>query len=162
MEAIEKRFRGNTKTKKVQKTLLKQQYKNFTGSNVNLKFLQSLPSEWKTHTLIWRNKAVLEEQSLDDFTTESLSAAASVSAVCAKMHVSSLPNVYFLSNAMAMITMRARRFLQKTDRNLGANGPTYMGFDMSKLECYNCDKKGHFARECRSPKDSRRNSAAEP
>nr|GFC49917.1 putative ribonuclease H-like domain-containing protein [Tanacetum cinerariifolium] len=30
MEAIEKRFGGNTVTKKVQKTLLKQQYKNFT------------------------------------------------------------------------------------------------------------------------------------
>nr|GEY80761.1 ribonuclease H-like domain-containing protein [Tanacetum cinerariifolium] len=34
--------------------------------DVNLKFLQSLPSEWKTHTLIWRNKVDLEEQSLDD------------------------------------------------------------------------------------------------
>nr|GEV02453.1 hypothetical protein [Tanacetum cinerariifolium] len=33
MEAIEKRFGGNTKTKKVQKTLLKQQFKNFTGSS---------------------------------------------------------------------------------------------------------------------------------
>nr|GFA07440.1 hypothetical protein [Tanacetum cinerariifolium] len=33
MEAIEKRFGGNTKTKKVQKTLLKQQYENFTGSS---------------------------------------------------------------------------------------------------------------------------------
>nr|GEY96087.1 hypothetical protein [Tanacetum cinerariifolium] len=31
MKAIEKRFRGNTETKKVQKTLLKQQYENFTG-----------------------------------------------------------------------------------------------------------------------------------
>nr|GEY17114.1 putative ribonuclease H-like domain-containing protein [Tanacetum cinerariifolium] len=49
---------------------------------------------------------------------------------------------------MAMLTMRARRFLQKTDRNLGANGPTSMGFDMSKVECYNCHRKGHFAREC--------------
>nr|GEZ42178.1 ribonuclease H-like domain-containing protein [Tanacetum cinerariifolium] len=33
MEAIEKRFGGNTETKKVQKTLLKKQYKNFTGSS---------------------------------------------------------------------------------------------------------------------------------
>nr|GEU67166.1 hypothetical protein [Tanacetum cinerariifolium] len=33
---------------------------------INLKFLRSLPLEWKTYTLIWRNKADLEEQSLDD------------------------------------------------------------------------------------------------
>nr|GFC70114.1 hypothetical protein [Tanacetum cinerariifolium] len=50
----------------------------------------------------------------------------------------------------------------RTGRNLGANGPTSIGFDMSKVECYNCHRKGHFARECRSPKDSRRNGATEP
>nr|GEV01378.1 ribonuclease H-like domain, reverse transcriptase, RNA-dependent DNA polymerase [Tanacetum cinerariifolium] len=33
MEAIEKRFGGNTETKKVQKTILKQQFENFTGSS---------------------------------------------------------------------------------------------------------------------------------
>ncbi|GJU80660.1 hypothetical protein Tco_1283025 [Tanacetum coccineum] len=32
MEAIEKRFGGNKESKKTQKTLLKQQYKNFNGS----------------------------------------------------------------------------------------------------------------------------------
>nr|GFA34251.1 ribonuclease H-like domain-containing protein [Tanacetum cinerariifolium] len=82
-------------TKKVQKTLLKQQFENFSGSSsegldqihdrlqklvsqldihgvslsqedVNLKFLRSLPFEWKTHTLIWRNKTDLEDKSLDD------------------------------------------------------------------------------------------------
>nr|GFB78170.1 hypothetical protein [Tanacetum cinerariifolium] len=31
MEAIEKKFRGNKETKKVKKTLLKQQYENFSG-----------------------------------------------------------------------------------------------------------------------------------
>nr|GFA69321.1 hypothetical protein [Tanacetum cinerariifolium] len=196
MEAIEKRFGGNIETKKVQKTLLKQQYENFT--DVNLKFLRSLPSEWKTHTLIWRNKADLEEQSLDDFTTKLVSVTASVYVVCTKMPMSSLPNVDSLSNTviysffasqstspqldkedlkqinvddleemdlrwqMAMLNMRVRRFLQKTGKNLRANGPTSMGFDMSKVECYNCHMKGHFARKCRSPKDSRRNGTAKP
>nr|GEZ07033.1 hypothetical protein [Tanacetum cinerariifolium] len=37
-----------------------------------------------------------------------------------------------------------------------------MGFDMSKVECYNCHRKGHFARECRSSKDPRRPGTAEP
>ncbi|GJZ54040.1 hypothetical protein Tco_0608925 [Tanacetum coccineum] len=81
MEAIEKMFRGNKESKKTQKTLLKQQYENFNGSSLerldqtydrlqklisqleilgetisqedmNLMFLRSFPSEWKTHTLI--------------------------------------------------------------------------------------------------------------
>nr|GFA40118.1 hypothetical protein [Tanacetum cinerariifolium] len=176
MQAIKKRFGGNTENKKVQKTILKQQYENFI--DINLKFLRSLPSEWRTHTLIWRNKTDLEEQSLDDLfnslkiyeaevkssssactttqniafmsssntdsTTESVSAAARVSVINAKMPVSFLPNVDSLR------------------RNLRANGPTSLGFDMSKLECYNCHMKGHFVKECRSPKDSRMNGAAEP
>ncbi|GKB66792.1 hypothetical protein Tco_0928204, partial [Tanacetum coccineum] len=33
MEAIEKRYRGNKESKKVQRTLLKQQYENFAGSS---------------------------------------------------------------------------------------------------------------------------------
>nr|GEW04362.1 putative reverse transcriptase domain-containing protein [Tanacetum cinerariifolium] len=74
IETIEKRFGRNKETKKVQKTLLKQQYKNFTGlsfesldqihdrlqkiisqlkilgqslsqEDINLKFLRSLPTD---------------------------------------------------------------------------------------------------------------------
>nr|GFB53403.1 hypothetical protein [Tanacetum cinerariifolium] len=108
-----------------------------------------------------QNLAFVASSNIDS-TTDSVSAAASVFAVFAKLHVSSLHNVDSLSNAMAMLTMRARRFLQKIGRNLGDNRPTSMGFDMSKVECYNYHRKGHFARECRSPKDSRMNGVAEP
>ncbi|GJZ57776.1 hypothetical protein Tco_0613270 [Tanacetum coccineum] len=34
--------------------------------DMNLKFLRSLPSEWKTHTLIWRNKPDLDTLRMDD------------------------------------------------------------------------------------------------
>nr|GFB05675.1 hypothetical protein [Tanacetum cinerariifolium] len=154
MEAIEKRFGVNTETKKVQKTLLKQQFKNFSGSSSestdshNLAFVSSTPT---------------------DSTTDSVSAVVNVSAVGTKLTPSTLPNIEIddleeidLKWQMAMLSMRARRFLQKTGRNLGANGPTSMGFDMNKMECYNCHRKGHFARECRSPKDSRRTVVAAP
>nr|GEU40892.1 hypothetical protein [Tanacetum cinerariifolium] len=56
---------------------------------------------------------------------------------------------------MAMLTMRVRRFLQRTRRNLGVNRIAAIGFDMSKVECNNCHRRGHFARECRSPRDNR-------
>ncbi|GKC33394.1 ribonuclease H-like domain-containing protein, partial [Tanacetum coccineum] len=51
---------------------------------------------------------------------------------------------------MAMLTMRARRFLKNTGRKLTVNGNESIGFDKSKVECYNCHKRGHFARECRA------------
>nr|GEW14261.1 hypothetical protein [Tanacetum cinerariifolium] len=46
------------------KTLMEAIEKRF--EDVNLKFLRSLPSDWKTHTLIWRNNADLEDKNLDD------------------------------------------------------------------------------------------------
>nr|GEU74286.1 hypothetical protein [Tanacetum cinerariifolium] len=53
---------------------------------------------------------------------------------------------------MEMLTMRARRFIQKTGRNLGAKGTKTIGFDKTKVECYNYHKRGHFARKCRATK----------
>ncbi|GKC03122.1 ribonuclease H-like domain-containing protein [Tanacetum coccineum] len=52
-----------------------------------------------------------------------------------------------------MLTMRARRFLKKTGRNLGVNGTDTIGFDKTKVECYNCNRRCHFARECMAPKN---------
>ncbi|GJR19527.1 hypothetical protein Tco_0968054 [Tanacetum coccineum] len=50
--------------------------------------------------------------------------------------------------AMAMLTMRARRFLKKTRKKMNINGTETIRFDKSKVECYNCHKRGLFAREC--------------
>ncbi|GKF00904.1 retrovirus-related pol polyprotein from transposon TNT 1-94, partial [Tanacetum coccineum] len=49
---------------------------------------------------------------------------------------------------MAMLTMRARRFFKNIGRKLTINGNETISFDKSKVECYNCHKRGHFAREC--------------
>ncbi|GKC38006.1 putative ribonuclease H-like domain-containing protein [Tanacetum coccineum] len=54
---------------------------------------------------------------------------------------------------MAMLTMRARRFLKNTGRKLTVNGTETVRFDKSKIECYYYHKRGHFARECRDPRN---------
>nr|GFA02788.1 hypothetical protein [Tanacetum cinerariifolium] len=54
---------------------------------------------------------------------------------------------------MVMLTMRARRLLKNTRRKFSMNGNETIWFDKSKVECYNCYKKGHFARECKALKN---------
>ncbi|GJT50587.1 ribonuclease H-like domain-containing protein [Tanacetum coccineum] len=54
---------------------------------------------------------------------------------------------------MAMLTIRARRFLKNTRRKLTVNGNETISFDKSKVECYNYHKRGHFVRECGAPRN---------
>ncbi|GKF23341.1 ribonuclease H-like domain-containing protein, partial [Tanacetum coccineum] len=54
---------------------------------------------------------------------------------------------------IAMLTMRAKRFLKNTGRKLDMTNKERIGFDKSKVECFNCHKRGHFARKCRAPKN---------
>ncbi|GKG21414.1 ribonuclease H-like domain-containing protein, partial [Tanacetum coccineum] len=51
---------------------------------------------------------------------------------------------------IAMLTMKARKFLNNTERKLDMANKERIGFDKSKVECFNCHKRGHFARECRA------------
>nr|GEV30277.1 hypothetical protein [Tanacetum cinerariifolium] len=67
---------------------------------------------------------------------------------------SNYANTDSLSDAMAMLTIRVRRFLKKTGRKVSANGSETIGFDKTKMVCYNCQKRGHFARECRALRDN--------
>ncbi|GKA89035.1 ribonuclease H-like domain-containing protein [Tanacetum coccineum] len=247
-EAIKTRFGGNKESKKMQKTILKQQYENFTASrsegldktydrfqklisqleihgevisqeDANLKLLRSLPLAWNNIALIMRNKSDLDTMSMDDLynnlkvyeaeiksqsssssnsqnvafvssentssTNEAVNTAHEVSTANLQGQASSssyADDVMFslfvsqsnsqqldnedleqidtddleeidLKWQVAMLTMRVKRFLKKTGRNLNFNGKETVGFDKTKVKCYNCHRRGHFARECRAPRN---------
>ncbi|GJT28229.1 ribonuclease H-like domain-containing protein [Tanacetum coccineum] len=175
--------------------------------DMNLKLLRSLPSKWKTHALIWRNKVEIETISLDDLynnlkiyeqeitgssstsqNSQANDTAHGVSTTHSTTHtqgngvnsvcldnlcdavicalLASQPNCPQLSQEdlellhpddleemdlqweIVMLTIRARRFIKRTGKKLDINGQR-VGFDKSKVECFNCHKHGHFARECR-------------
>ncbi|GKE53016.1 hypothetical protein Tco_1488172, partial [Tanacetum coccineum] len=48
---------------------------------------------------------------------------------------------------VAMISMRMKKFYKKTRRKLQFDAKEPVGFDKTKVECYNCHKTGTFARE---------------
>nr|GEY28523.1 ribonuclease H-like domain-containing protein [Tanacetum cinerariifolium] len=89
-EVIKNRFRGKKESKKMQKTILKQNYENFAASN---------------------------QEGLD--------------------------KTYD----------RVKRFIKKTGRKLDLNGKETVGFDKTKVKCYNCHRRGYFARKCRAPRN---------
>ncbi|GJR43637.1 ribonuclease H-like domain-containing protein [Tanacetum coccineum] len=129
--------------------------------DINQKFLKSLSQEWTMHTIVWRNKPDIRTLSLVDLfnnlkayesevAAESSTTIENLSDAVIYSLFASQPNLRW---NIAMLTMRARRFLKNTRRKLDMGNKERIGFDKSKGECFNCHKRGHFAMECRAPKN---------
>ncbi|GJT74742.1 retrovirus-related pol polyprotein from transposon TNT 1-94 [Tanacetum coccineum] len=165
LEAVEKRFGGNAATRKTQRNILKQQYENFTASSSKMldqtfDRLQKLVSQLE---LLDEN---LSQEDVNQSTNEAINTAHEVSTASTQVNVVNFTNIDNLSDVviydmeemdlrwqMAMLTMRARRFLKNTIMKLTINGNDTISFDKSKVECYNCHKRGHFARESKAPRN---------
>ncbi|GJW74302.1 ribonuclease H-like domain-containing protein [Tanacetum coccineum] len=163
-EAIKSRFGGNDESKKMQKYIIKQQFEGFSVSNseglhkgydstndVSIAYGVSNPSGQNSQYENASSYSLLANQSscpqldhedleqIDEFDLEEMD----------------------LKWQVAMISMRMKKFYKKTRRKLQFDAKEPVGFDKTKVECYNCHKTGHFARECRTKgnQDSRRRDA---
>nr|GEW88964.1 ribonuclease H-like domain-containing protein [Tanacetum cinerariifolium] len=110
---------------------------------------------WTMHTNVWRNKQEIEILSLDDlfnnlkaYESEGVNTANTQCAANSSTTVKKLSEEIDLRWNIATLTMRERRFLKNTRRKLHMANKERTGFDKSKVECFYCHKRGHFAREC--------------
>nr|GEU37091.1 retrovirus-related Pol polyprotein from transposon TNT 1-94 [Tanacetum cinerariifolium] len=133
---------------------------------VNQKLLRSLSPEWNTHVVVWRNKVDLDTMSMDDLYNNlkvyepEVKGISSLSSSTHNMAFVSSSNNNTSSTNGAVNTANqpnspqlVHEDLEYPSRKLTVNGNETTGFDKSNVECYNCYKREHFAREFRAPRN---------
>ncbi|GKB24855.1 hypothetical protein Tco_0864256 [Tanacetum coccineum] len=117
----------------------------FKNSSANWKLLRSLPSAWNTHTLIMRNKYDLDTLSIDDLYRNLKVYEAEIKVQSSSS--SNSQNVAFVSSENTSSTNEAVNTAHEVSTaNLEQ-------IDTDDLEEMDLKWRGHFARECRAPRN---------
>ncbi|GJR30526.1 hypothetical protein Tco_1106758 [Tanacetum coccineum] len=146
-EAIKAKFGGNKESKKMQKTILKQQYENFAASrserlDKTYDRFQKLISQLEIHGEVISQEKT--QWACDDLSTqfeentsntnEAVNTAHEVSTASSQGQIDTDDlEEMDLKWQVAMLTIRVKRFLKKTGRNLNFNGKETISFDKTKL-----------------------------
>nr|GEV32934.1 ribonuclease H-like domain-containing protein [Tanacetum cinerariifolium] len=158
-EAIKIRFGGNKESKKMHKTILKQQYKNFVASRSegldktydrfqklisqlelnetlsmddlynNLKVYEAEIKGQSSSSSNSHNVAFVSSENTSSI-NETVNAAHDIPDVGSKEQ----PSASSYADDVAMIIMRVKKFMKKTGRNLNFNGKESVGFDKKRVE----------------------------
>nr|GFC34999.1 hypothetical protein [Tanacetum cinerariifolium] len=138
-DAITTRFGGSDATRKTQKTLLKQIYENFSAQSTYIASPQV-------------STANLSDATVYAFLANQPNRSQLVHEDLEQIHEDDLEEMDLMWQ-LALLSMRAKRFFQKNGKKITINGSDTTGYDKAKVECFNYYKIGHFARECRVPRN---------
>ncbi|GJS73792.1 ribonuclease H-like domain-containing protein [Tanacetum coccineum] len=155
-EAIKSRFGGNDESKKMQKYILKQQFEGFFAFPLKMQIrsflgLYLLPGLRVFESDVKGSTASSSSTQNVEFVSENTSSTNDVSIAYDVSNSSGHNSQEMdLKWQVAMISMRMKKFYKNTGRKLQFDAKEPVGFDKTKVECYNCHKTGHFARECKT------------
>ncbi|GKA41949.1 ribonuclease H-like domain-containing protein [Tanacetum coccineum] len=161
--AIKSRFGSNVESKKMQKNVLKQQFENFSISDTEgldkaYDSINEVNTANGVSTASGHNSQGQASSStyIDDLMF-SLFANQSNSPQLDDEDLQQIDHDDLeemdLKWQVAMLSMRVKRFYKKTKRKLIFNRKEPVGFDKTKLECFNCHRRGYFSRECRATRN---------
>nr|GEW05345.1 hypothetical protein [Tanacetum cinerariifolium] len=132
----------------------------FEHDDLNQKFLTSLAPEWLMHIIVWRNRSDLDTISLDDLYNHLKQNTAAESedgnTACVPTASTNVPTASASVATISQDTACAYIASQSSGKKISIQGSDVVGFDKSKVECFNCHKMGHFARECRASRSQDR------
>nr|GEU35142.1 xylulose kinase-1 [Tanacetum cinerariifolium] len=134
--AVKARFGGNAESKKMRKSMLKQEFSEFKireekGFHKGYDWMQKILNVLQSFVADTKPEQQLAYKDLEQIK---------------KLDLEEMD----LKWQMAMLSVRVHKFEQKAKRKIDFDKKESIRFNKQKVRCYKCQQRGHFARECRA------------